>query len=397
MTLDALNQATPSRRYELDWLRIIALSLLIFYHVGMYYSSWYWHVKSPHSNSTVDLFMDLMNPWRLPLLFFISGVAFAYLLEKSGQWSFVRQRTWRLGLVILFGILIIVPPQSYFELISSGGFETGWWSFYRFYLTFNVTNDVITPTWNHLWYVVYILTYALIVAPVLPLLLHWSAIVSESLEQRCQGPTAVVGLLALPALPLVFWQATLTPYSPDTKNLIWDWSNHAHFFTYVIFGVLAARSKFFWDLVDKCVPYAAAVTVGITTLYWVLWPNWTYGGEGVLGWVAPLVRPVFAWSALVLALGLARRFLSHDSAARRYLTEAIFPVYIFHQTITVIAGYYLARTGLGVWAEFSAILALTWIGSFIGFELFRRFNVLRPLVGLKLHAKPKNQERALLN
>lgn len=116
-----------------------------------------------------------------------------------------------------------------------------------------------------------------------------------------------------------------------------------------------------------------------------------------MGWVAPLVRPVFAWSALVLALGLARRFLSHDSAARRYLTEAIFPVYIFHQTITVIAGYYLARTGLGVWAEFSAILALTWIGSFIGFELFRRFNVLRPLVGLKLHAKPKNQERALLN
>ncbi len=36
------------RRYDLDWVRIGAFMLLIFYHVGMYYVTWDFHVKSPH-------------------------------------------------------------------------------------------------------------------------------------------------------------------------------------------------------------------------------------------------------------------------------------------------------------------------------------------------------------
>ena len=38
---------TPSQRlFFLDWLRIGAFALLVLYHVGMYYVSWSWHVKS---------------------------------------------------------------------------------------------------------------------------------------------------------------------------------------------------------------------------------------------------------------------------------------------------------------------------------------------------------------
>jgi peptidoglycan/LPS O-acetylase OafA/YrhL len=33
------------RRYDLDWVRIVAFLLLIFYHVGMYYVTWDWHVS----------------------------------------------------------------------------------------------------------------------------------------------------------------------------------------------------------------------------------------------------------------------------------------------------------------------------------------------------------------
>lgn len=39
----------PTRRYDLDWLRIIAFGLLIFYHIGMFYVSWDFHVKSIHT------------------------------------------------------------------------------------------------------------------------------------------------------------------------------------------------------------------------------------------------------------------------------------------------------------------------------------------------------------
>jgi hypothetical protein len=34
------------RRVDLDWVRIGAFGLLIFYHVGMLYVSWGFHIKS---------------------------------------------------------------------------------------------------------------------------------------------------------------------------------------------------------------------------------------------------------------------------------------------------------------------------------------------------------------
>jgi glucan biosynthesis protein C len=69
---------------------------------------------------------------------------------------------------------------------------------------------------------------------------------------------------------------------------------------------------------------------------------------------------------------------------RRYLTEAIFPVYILHQTITVSAGYMLTRMGFDVWTEFALVTLITYGGAFAGFEIIRRIKPLRPVFGLKL-------------
>ena len=41
---------SPDRRYDLDWLRIIAFGLLILYHCGMFYVTWDWHVKSSRAS-----------------------------------------------------------------------------------------------------------------------------------------------------------------------------------------------------------------------------------------------------------------------------------------------------------------------------------------------------------
>src|SRR5580692_1302031 len=83
------------RRYDLDWVRIGAFMLLIFYHVGMYYVTWDWHVKSPHASSAIEPLMMLTSPWRLSLLFLVSGVATAHLLAR-GRGNFMRSRSARL-------------------------------------------------------------------------------------------------------------------------------------------------------------------------------------------------------------------------------------------------------------------------------------------------------------
>ena len=75
------------RLYFLDWLRAAAFGLLILYHVGMYYVSWDWHIKSPHADRAIEPLMMLSAPWRLALLFLISGAAMSTLLAHRPKAS----------------------------------------------------------------------------------------------------------------------------------------------------------------------------------------------------------------------------------------------------------------------------------------------------------------------
>ena len=105
------------RRHDLDWVRVCAFGLLVLYHVGMYYVSWDWHVKSPDAGPALEPLMLLSAPWRLSLLFLVSGVATAHLLHKGAP-GFLRQRSWRLLLPLAVGMFLIVPPQTYFEIVE---------------------------------------------------------------------------------------------------------------------------------------------------------------------------------------------------------------------------------------------------------------------------------------
>ena len=114
--------------------------------------------------------MNLLNPWRLALLFFISGVAFRYLHDKAGALKFAVERTGRLLPVIVFGMIVVVMPQTYFQLREMGEIEPGILAFWPHYITDWEIAGIAVPTWNHLWYVVYLFVYALLLAPVMGLL-----------------------------------------------------------------------------------------------------------------------------------------------------------------------------------------------------------------------------------
>ena len=118
-TVRWIRPAAPSSRlYFLDWLRIAAFGMLILYHVGMYYVSWDWHVKSPDAGPALEPWMRMSSPWRLSLLFLVSGAATSLMLLRGAGAAFMRSRTKRLLLPLLFGMLVIVPPQPYFEVCT---------------------------------------------------------------------------------------------------------------------------------------------------------------------------------------------------------------------------------------------------------------------------------------
>lgn len=72
-----------SRKYYLDWLRVIAFASLIFYHIGMLYSeNWGFHFKSNYTSQYVEYLMLVFSPWRMLLIWFISGVALRFMIDK---------------------------------------------------------------------------------------------------------------------------------------------------------------------------------------------------------------------------------------------------------------------------------------------------------------------------
>ena len=129
-------------------MRIGAFGLLIFYHVGMLYVSWGFHIKSVHRIAALEPLMLVLNPWRLSLLFLVSGVATRFMLRKYALAPLLRSRTARLLIPLIFGMLVIVPPQAYDQIVEALGYPAGFVDFYLNAL-FCLRRAVLPKTLHH--------------------------------------------------------------------------------------------------------------------------------------------------------------------------------------------------------------------------------------------------------
>jgi len=375
------------RRYDLDWVRIGAFMLLILYHVGMYYVTWDWHVKSPQASAAIEPLMMLTSPWRLSLLFLVSGVATGYLLARQGAGHFMGQRSTRLLIPLIFGMLVIVPPQSYLEVVEKLRYAGGFAEFYRLYITgfhgFCRGGDcLIMPTWNHLWFVAYLWVYTVLLyvaVRLAPPLIPWLRRIAE---ERMSG----FGVLLWPIAYLAVIRLGLAPRFPATHALVGDWYNHAMYFGVYLLGFSLAGARAAWGALER----ARWLTLGLAVVGWAFLVAY-FGAYSDDAAVPPMALRLFQrgvygaeqWLAIAAAVGFAHRHLTHDSAARRYLTSAIFPVYILHQTVIVVVAHALKPSHLYPPVEGVLLVLVTAATCLLSYEAIRRVRLLRPLFGLE--------------
>lgn len=383
----------PGRRYDLDWLRVCAFGVLIFYHVGILYVTWDAHVKSRYSSPAIEPVMGLINPWRLALLFFISGVAVRFAIDKAPLGGFVLARSTRLFVPLAFGALVICVPQSYVALRYLGEIPPGFLAFYRDYLGLG-RYAFSLPDLHHLWYVAAILAYTLIVAAALPVLRAATGALGDPFfGWLARGRSW--RLLFVPAIPFVLYVAILEVYLSSTD--FGDWAGVARTFTFFLVGFLAAKNEDFWNAVDHALPASIGLSLVLGGLLLTAWLNqFDMAADTRLLYAALLLRALYAWSIFVMLLGLARRFANRPSRALTYLTAAVFPYYIVHQTIIVVSGYWFTMHEVPLAIEVAAILGATILGCVLSYELIRRVAVLRPLFGLPLREKKALQPLPLL-
>lgn len=382
--------ASPAsdRRPDLDWIRVGAFFLLILYHVGMFYVPWDFHVKSPHPVAALEPLMLITNPWRLTLLFFVSGAATRFMADKASAGALARARTARLLPPLVFAVLVIVPPQTYYEIVEKLGYSGSILDFYRRYVTasghWRVDGaPLITPTYNHMWFVAYLFVYTLLLAALLPVLRGRLGMMERGVERTLSGWR----LLLLPFAVLAAIRILLLPAFPITHALIDDWYNHALSLSAFLLGFLTAKS--------------AAVKAGLIRLRWpalaiavASYLAYVLGGRAPgAGLLGPVVYAADQWCAIVAILGFGARHLTRGGPVLTYLTLGVFPFYIIHQTFIVVAGHHLARLGLPQGVEAAILVAGTFATCFLTYEIVRRVAILRPLFGLK----PQREQTEIRN
>lgn len=369
-----------TRKHELDWLRVLAFGLLIIYHVGMaYVADWGWHVKSNHQSEFLQNLMLWSNQWRMSLLFIISGAAVSFQLAREPSWRLATGITGRVLPAVFFGMFIIVAPQVYIELKSKELLtDTNYFSFWQDYAGSAVGLGEPLPhayirgaytnlTWNHLWYLPYLLAYSLAVWAIYPLICNSYtakiALVVNALPQA----SIWLGLYILPIATLFIIGETLWQAYPTTFALVNDWYNNARYFFVFVFGVLAVRSTTLWQAIHQL----RTLSVVAATLTYALILFFIHGGElsTYIPWlnnyentIRSILWPANTWLWLMTVLGYGQHFFNKPNKFISKANKGVFCFYIVHQTIIVVAVYWFNSYSLSPWLEPLFVIAITVLG-----------------------------------
>ncbi|SIT92472.1 acyltransferase family protein [Pontibacter indicus] len=375
------------RRYEFDWLRVLAFSLLIFYHTGMYFVSWDWHVKNPVISEKLEVPMIFMSQWRMSLIFLVSGVGVYFAMGFRSAGTFAKDRLKRILLPLVIGMLLVVPPQVYFERAVQGT-ATDYLSFYPSIFEFEPYPQG-NFSWHHLWYLAYIFCYSLLLLPLL-----------AYLRRATVRGTGIRGwmLLAVPTLWLGLGGVLLNERFPATNALIDDWANHFLYITVFLIGFLLMKLPSLQEKVRKLRWYSLSLAgITLTILYTFYWFKDRDLGDAELA-LYYMLQQSNRWFWLMVILGFAMQHLNLKNKYLAQANEMVYPFYILHQTVIVALGYYLLQANWSIGFKFTFMSLSTFVICFLLIRyLIMPFNWLRIPFGMKSIQRNEAQHFAGLN
>ena len=367
------------RRTDLDWIRVIAFGLLILFHVGLSYAPWDWHAHSRHTFEWLREGVLLTGPWRLTLLFLVSGAALRFMSRGMSAPRVLWQRLVRLVPPFVFGVLILVPPQAWIEWRGKGTFAGNLIDWYVYQFGPQGLADGVPL--NHMWFVLYIVVYSFIAIGLLAVP-QFLSFIERGLEKILSGWL----ILILPMIYLVLARQQLFETWGISNHLRTDWYNHAMSFAVFLFGFLFAAREKVWERFVR-LRWAALAAAA------VVMPLLMLGEANLLAlddWAKNALFGIDQWAAIAAVLGFGGKYLRHEpTPTLTYLTEAVFPCYLAHQTILVVTLYLIAPLNLPVGIEAPLLILAALGGSLLVYEIVRRIPILRPVWGLRYREKPR--------
>lgn len=344
-----------TRRHDIDWLRVIAIGMLLIYHIGIAFQPWGIFIGFIQNEQSLEYLwppMSMLNIWRIPLLFFVSGMGVSFAIARRSWKQLIIERSRRILLPFLFGIFSIVPLHLLL-----------WQLYYKQDLSY-------TPHAGHLWFLGNIFIYVLLLSPLFFYLKKNSEGRLGRWIRRLFGHPP--GLLFVTACFVL--EAILV--RPDSF-VTYSQTIHGFFM-----GLLAFLFGFCFILAGD------AFWTTVRTLRWPLF---------ILALAMFLVRYlVFGLEAknyysaiesclwIFVVFGFANKHLNRPGRALGYLSQAAYPVYILHMFFLYLGSSLIFGLEIPTLVKFILLNFFTLMGCFALYEfIIKRVRLLRPLFGLK--------------
>lgn len=348
-----------NRRYDIDWVRVIAIGLLLLYHVAIGFQPWgimIGFIANQKSWTSLWIPMTMLNIWRIPLLFFVSGMGVYFATQNRNWRQLINERASRILLPFVFGIIVIVPISTWI-----------WQYYYKMDFTYNAL--VYNP--GHLWFLGNIFVYVVIWSPVFFYLKkNESGQITRAIKKILAHPLGLLLVIAAFVAEVLIVQPN--PY--ELYAVTW----HGFFL-----GLLAFFFGFcfvlsgdpFWKMILKWkwlfILFAVTLYTYRLFQFQMRVSNYQLAIESIF------------WIISVLAFGY--RYLNHPSKVLSYLSRAAYPVYILHMIFLYLASLLIFPLDIEVQLQFLLVLLFTFTGCFLTYEfIIRRINIIRPLFGLKM-------------
>lgn len=350
---------TATRRYDIDWLRVITIGLLLIYHVAIVFQPWGVFIGFIQNDvSLVDIWtpMTMLNVWRIPLLFFVSGMGVCFAIRRRSWKQLLIERTQRILIPLVFGAVVIVPIHV---LI--------WQQYY--------SQDVVyEPFEGHLWFLKNIFLYVLVLSPVFFLLKKYK-----------EGPfTSIVKrLFSHPLSILIVMAFTVSEALILNPEMYTMYAMTAHGFVLGLiaffFGFLFVHSgESFWPMVLK---WRWLFLFNAASMY--LGRVFYFGLEGTKVYLS-----IESALWIFAIFGFGYKYLNRPSKTLSHLSEGAYPIYIVHMIFIYVGSLVIIPLELNAYLKFILLTITTFAGSYLSYNfIIRRVSFLRPLFGLKSIAK----------
>ena len=371
---------SPQHRYDLDWLRVLAILAVFVFHSGRFFDQMGWHVKSATVYAGVQAWTMFLSSWLMPMIFIISGASLFYAIGHGSAAGFVRDKGLRLFVPLVVGVFTHVAIGVYLERITQHQFSGSFFAFYPHYFD-GLYGFGGNFAWRglHLWYLLVLFVFSLGLYRLLRLLKGPGRAFLDALGNFLAAPGAIFILI----LPVAWLYAVVDPRSFWGHNHFGGWPLPAYLL-YLLYGfVIFSHERLRERIRQTRRLHLAGAVVASAFLLWRFGyavPQKQFPALAYFG----VFYVVGAWCWMLAFIGFGINSLTCGGPFLRRANEAVLPFYIMHQTVLLVLGYLILPCQIPDPVKWLLIAACSF-ALILGLYEFavRRFNILRVLFGMR--------------